>query len=54
MATPLPPKAEIDAMNTRGMTTAYFEAEGGTHMSMIEPSVPHILAFFAKQKKDLK
>jgi len=47
-------KAEIDAMNTRGMTTGYFEAEGGTHMSMIAPSVPQILAFFAKQKKDLK
>jgi poly(3-hydroxybutyrate) depolymerase len=47
-------KAEIDAMNVAGMTTAYFEAEGGTHMSMIAPSVPEIFAFFVKQKKDPK
>jgi poly(3-hydroxybutyrate) depolymerase len=46
-------KAVIDVMDQRGMTTAYYEVEGGTHGSMIAPSVPQIFAFFAKQKKDL-
>ena len=45
-------RAEIDAMRTRRMTAEYFEAKGGTHMSMIAPSVPKVFAFLAKQKKE--
>lgn len=44
-------RAQIEAMKKMGMTTAYVEIEGGTHMSMIPPAVPQIFAFFATQKK---
>ena len=44
-------KAQIETMKKMGMTTAYVEIEGGTHMSMIPPTVPQIFAFFATQKK---
>jgi predicted peptidase len=44
-------KAQIETMKKMGMTTAYVEIEGGTHMSMIAPTVPQIFAFFATQKK---
>ncbi len=44
-------KEQIETMNKMGMTTAYVEIEGGTHLSMIGPTVPQIFEFFAKQKK---
>ncbi|MEO6339304.1 MAG: PHB depolymerase family esterase, partial [Caulobacteraceae bacterium] len=44
-------KAEVEAMKRLGTKTAYVEIEGGTHMSMIPPTVPKILAFFAEQRK---
>jgi len=44
-------KAQIETMKKMGMTAAYVEIEGGTHMSMIPPTVPQIFAFFATQKK---
>ncbi len=47
-------KAEIDAMDQRGMTTAIHIVEGGTHGSMIAPTVPYVFEFFSKQKKQDK
>jgi predicted peptidase len=44
-------KAQIETMKKMGMTTAYVEIEGGTHMSMIAPAVPQIFAFFAAQNQ---
>jgi predicted peptidase len=44
-------RAQIETMKKMGMTTSYVEIEGGTHMSMIAPTVPRIFAFFATQKK---
>ena len=44
-------KAQVETMKKMGMTASYLEIEGGTHMSMIPPTVPQIFAFFAKQKK---
>jgi predicted peptidase len=44
-------RAQIETMKKMGMTTAYVEIDGGTHMSMIPPTVPQIFAFFATQKK---
>lgn len=44
-------RAQIETMKKMGMTTSYVEIEGGTHMSMIPPTVPQIFAFFATQKK---
>jgi len=45
-------KAMIDVMNQRGMTTAYYEVDGGTHGSMIAPTVPHVFEFFSRLKKE--
>jgi predicted peptidase len=44
-------RAQIEIMKKMGMTTSYVEIDGGTHMSMIPPTVPQIFAFFATQKK---
>jgi predicted peptidase len=44
-------KAQIETMKKMGMKCAYVEIEGGTHMSMIAPTVPRIFEFFAAQKK---
>jgi predicted peptidase len=44
-------RAQIETMKKMGMTAAYVEIDGGTHMSMIPPTVPQIFAFFATQKK---
>jgi predicted alpha/beta superfamily hydrolase len=44
-------RAQIETMKKMGMTASYVEIEGGTHMSMIPPTVPQIFAFFATQKK---
>jgi len=44
-------RAQIETMKKMGMTTAYVEIDGGTHMSMIPPTVPQIFAFFATQQK---
>ncbi len=44
-------KDEMAKMKTAGMTTAYVEIYGGTHMSMIPPSVPQIFAFFHEHTK---
>jgi len=44
-------RAQIETMKKMGMTTAYVEIEGGTHGSMIAPTVPQIFAFFAAHAK---
>jgi len=44
-------RAQIETMKKMGMTTSYVEIDGGTHMSMIPPTVPQIFAFFSTQKK---
>ena len=44
-------KAQVETMKTMGMTAEYVEIEGGTHLSMIGPTVPRIFEFFGKQRK---
>jgi hypothetical protein len=38
-------------MRKMGMTPEYVEIPGGTHMSMIAPTVPQIFDFFAKRAR---
>jgi predicted peptidase len=44
-------RAQVAAMKELGITAEYFEPEGATHGSMIAPTVPRVLAFFAKHVK---
>jgi predicted peptidase len=44
-------RAQVAAMKQMGMRVEYYEPEGATHGSMIAPTVPQALAFFAKQVK---
>jgi predicted peptidase len=44
-------KEQIETLKQMGMTSAYLEVEGGTHMSMIAPAVPRILEFFADHRR---
>jgi predicted peptidase len=41
-------RAQVAAMKEMGITAEYFEPEGATHGSMIAPTVPRVLAFFAE------
>ncbi|MEO6378456.1 MAG: alpha/beta fold hydrolase [Caulobacteraceae bacterium] len=50
-ATAAAARAQVKEMKAMGMTADYAEVEGGTHMSMIPPTVPKIFAFFATKKK---
>jgi para-nitrobenzyl esterase len=44
-------KEQIELLGKMGMTSAYVEIDGGSHMSMIAPTVPQIFEFFAKHRK---
>ena len=44
-------KAQVEQMRKMGMTAEYVEIPGGTHMSMIAPTVPQIFDFFAKRAR---
>ena len=46
-------RAQIETMNGLGITTSLFVAPGATHGSMIAPTLPEVLEFFAdKTRKD--
>jgi hypothetical protein len=44
-------KAQVEQMRKMGMTAAYVEIPGNTHMSMIAPTVPQIFDFFARRAR---
>ncbi|MEO8100051.1 MAG: alpha/beta hydrolase-fold protein [Acidobacteriota bacterium] len=44
-------QAQVEEMKKLGMSARYLEIPQGTHMSMIPPTVPQILAFFAPLKR---
>ena len=39
-------RQQVDAMRQMGMTAEFVEIDGGTHMSMIAPTMPKIFEFF--------
>jgi poly(3-hydroxybutyrate) depolymerase len=42
---------QVQMMRKMGMTADYVEIAGGTHMSMIAPTVPQVFAFFSKHAR---
>ena len=44
-------RAQVETMKAMGLTVAYYEPEGASHGSMIAPTVPEVLAFFANHSK---
>jgi predicted peptidase len=44
-------RKQVDAMRAMGMTTGYFEPPDETHGSMIAPTLPHVLEFFADKAR---
>jgi poly(3-hydroxybutyrate) depolymerase len=44
-------RTQVAAMKEMGIAVEYFEPEGATHGSMITPTVPQVLAFFAQHVK---
>jgi predicted peptidase len=44
--------AQIEAMQTLGITTGLFVAPGATHGSMVAPTMPKVLEFFADQRRN--
>lgn len=45
-------KAQIEDMHELGIKTGLFVAPGATHGSMVAPTIPKVLEFFADQKRD--
>ena len=45
-------KAQIEVMRGLGIETGLFVAPNATHGSMIAPTIPKVLEFFANQKRD--
>ena len=45
-------EAQIEAMQALGITTGLFVAPGATHGSMIAPTIPKVLEFFADKKRN--
>jgi poly(3-hydroxybutyrate) depolymerase len=45
-------KAQIEAMQALGITTGLFVAPGATHGSMVAPTIPKVLEFFADKKRN--
>jgi predicted peptidase len=45
-------KAQIEVMRGLGIETGLFVAPNATHGSMIAPTIPKVLEFFARQKRD--
>jgi predicted esterase len=44
-------RQQVEAMRHMGMTAEYAEVDGGTHMSMIAPTMPKIFEFFQMHSK---
>jgi predicted peptidase len=44
-------KAQLKEMQSLGIDAAYLEIEKGTHMSMINPTIPEVFKFFDKHRK---
>jgi predicted peptidase len=44
-------RRQVETMRKMGMTAEYVEIEGGSHMSMIAPTVPKIFEFFRNHSK---
>jgi hypothetical protein len=44
-------RAQVETMKAMGFVVAYYEPEGATHGSMIAPTVPEVMAFFADHSK---
>jgi para-nitrobenzyl esterase len=44
-------KEQIETLKQMGMTAAYLEVPGGTHVSMVAPAVPDIFEFFSRYSK---
>jgi predicted peptidase len=44
-------KAQIETLNELGITTGLFVAPGATHGSMIAPTIPRVLEFFADKTR---
>jgi len=45
-------KAQIEVMRDLGIKTRLFVAPGATHGSMVAPTIPRVLEFFAEQRRD--
>ena len=45
-------KAQIEAMRALGITTGLFVAPGATHGSMVAPTIPKVLDFFADKRRN--
>ena len=45
-------KAQIETLNKLGITTGLFVAPGATHGSMIAPTIPRVLEFFADKTRN--
>lgn len=45
-------RRQVDVMKAMGIETDYFEPEGASHGSMIAPTVPRVLDFFTRQRRD--
>jgi predicted peptidase len=44
-------RQQVETMRKMGMSAEYVEIDGGTHMSMIAPTVPRIFDFFSTHSK---
>jgi predicted peptidase len=44
-------RAQIESLRALGITTALFVAPGASHGSMIAPTIPEVLEFFADKKR---
>jgi poly(3-hydroxybutyrate) depolymerase len=44
-------RQQVETMRKMGMSVEYVEIDGGTHMSMIAPTVPRIFDFFSTHSK---
>ena len=45
-------KAQVGAMQALGINTGLYVAPGATHGSMVAPTIPKVLEFFADQKRN--
>jgi predicted peptidase len=45
-------RQQVETLKAMGIDTGYFEPEGESHGSMIAPTVPQVLEFFSRQRRD--
>jgi predicted peptidase len=45
-------RAQVEAMQALGISTGLYVAPGATHGSMVAPTIPKVLEFFAGQKRN--